>query len=56
MVAGAGLVAAAAGRWSLMQKGSCWCRKVVTAEGRWCIVPFQKVLGLTFGISSEKGY
>ena len=47
MVAGAGLVSAGAGRWSLVQDwyllvqegghwsrtGSCWCRKVVAGSG-----------------------
>ena len=32
--AGAGLVAVIAGRWSLVQEGSPWCRKVVAGAGR----------------------
>ena len=39
VVAGAGLVAAAAGRWSLVLGGSCWCcRSIVAAAGRCLLV------------------
>ena len=31
--AGAGLVVAAAGKWSPMQEGGCWCREVVASAG-----------------------